>query len=132
MNHTASALVTRPNATLMQLLWLDAFTCVLTGLVLVSAASPLAGMTDLPAGLLFHAGLLLFPCAALMVAAVRFMAKPLLWAIIAGNFAWAAASVYIAFAFDPALPGFVLVLVQAAIVAGLGLLELRAARAERA
>ena len=123
----AAAIATR-GFTLKQLLVVDAVTCLVTGLVFVLATTTLAGLLGYPATLLFYAGLVLFPCAGLMIVASRNLAKPLVWLVIIGNFAWAAASVVVAFALAPTAIGFVFTLAQAAVVALLGYLEMRAAR----
>lgn len=112
--------------TLKQLLAIDALTCLVTGALFVTATAPLAAILELPPTLLLYAGVALFPCAALMMAAKSTLAKPLVWFVILGNFAWAIASVAVAFALTPTQLGFVFTLVQAALVAGLGVLELRA------
>lgn len=112
--------------TLKQLLVVDAVTCLVTGVVLTAASASLAALLGLPQSLLFHAGVALFPCAALMTAAARTLAKPLVWFVIFGNFAWAAASVVVAFALEPTAFGMVFVLAQAAVVAALGVMEWRA------
>lgn len=122
-----AAIATR-GFTLKQLLVADALTCLVTGLAFVLATAPLAALLGLPAALLFYAGLVLFPCAGLMLVASRNQAKPLIWLVVIGNFAWAAASVVLAFALEPTAIGFAFTLVQAAAVALLGYLEVRAAR----
>jgi hypothetical protein len=118
----------RPVAGLGLKPWLvvDAATCLLTGLVLVVAQAPLATLFGLPVSLLFYAGVLLFPCGALMLVAARTLARPLVWMVIVGNFAWVAASLVVAFALEPTALGLVFTLGQAAVVAMLGWMELRA------
>jgi len=111
---------------LKPLLIVDALTCLVTGIALVAAAHPLAGLLGLPDPLLFYAGVILFPCAALMLLAARTLAKPLVWMVILGNFAWGLASLAIAFFFEPTAFGHVFVLAQAALVTALGVLEWRA------
>jgi hypothetical protein len=111
---------------LRQWLLVDAITCLLAGSLLASAPGFLAPAFGLPEGLLRYAGLVLFPCAALMFTAARTEAKALVWTVILGNFAWAGASVIVAFAFEPTILGLVFTLAQAAVVALLGFLELRA------
>ena len=113
---------------LRQLLVVDALTCLVTGALLTSAAGFLAGLLGLPEVLLSVAGLALFPCAALMFIAARALSKPLVWLVILGNFAWALASVVVAFALDPTAVGLVFTLAQAAVVALLGILEWRGLR----
>jgi glucose uptake protein GlcU len=112
--------------TLKQLLVVDALTCVVTGLLFVIAAAPLAGLLGLPQNLLFYAGLVLFPCAALMTLAARTQSPALVWLVILGNLAWAVGSVVVVFAFEPTALGTALTLGQAAVVALLGILEWRA------
>ena len=111
---------------LKQLLVVDALTCLVTGILLVAAAAPLAGLLGLPQNLLFSAGVVLFPCAGLMVMAARSLSAPLVWLVILGNIGWAVASVVVAFAFEPTAFGLVFVLAQAAVVAALGVMEWRA------
>lgn len=111
---------------LRQLLVFDALTCLVTGVALVLATGFLATWFGLPDTLLRYAGLILFPCAALMLVAARSLAKPLVWTVVAGNIAWAAASVIVALALEPTTIGFLFTLAQAAVVAVLGVLEWRA------
>ena len=115
--------------TLKQLLGFDALTCLAFGLALMAAPKPLAELLGVPATLLFYAGMALLPCAVLMSLASRTLAKPLVWIVVFGNFAWAAASVAVAFMFDTTALGMVFVLAQALLVAALGALEARATRA---
>jgi hypothetical protein len=111
---------------LRQLLNVDAVTCLVTGIAFTTATGMLSTFLGLPAGLLFYAGLVLFPCAALMLIAARKPAKPLVWVVILGNFAWAIASIVVAFMFEPTTLGLAFTLAQAVLVAGLGALEWRA------
>jgi hypothetical protein len=62
-----------------------------------------------------------------MFLAMRTLAKPLVWLVIIGNFAWALGSIAVAFAFETTAFGLVFVLGQAVLVAVLGVLEMRAA-----
>src|SRR5688572_29267648 len=101
--------------TLKQLLVVDALTCLVTGIAFVAAAAPLAKLLGLPSALVFYAGVLLFPCAALMACAARNPAKPLVWAVILGNFAWAVASAVVAFEFDTTAFGVVFIFAQAVL-----------------
>jgi hypothetical protein len=114
---------------LPQVLRVDAFTCAAMGLLLVAAATPLSGWLGLPEPLLFWAGVVLFPCALLMLlAARRPRFGPLVGLIVLGNFAWVAASAVVAAVFSPTTLGLVFVLVQAAVVAVLAWLEWRGLR----
>jgi hypothetical protein len=112
--------------TLKSLLVIDALTCLVTGVLLVAASGALATLLGLPQDLLFYAGVALFPCAALMMLAARTRSTPLVQLVIFGNLAWAAASVWVAMAFEPTAPGMLFVLAQAVVVAALGVLEWRA------
>ena len=113
---------------LKQLLGFDALTCLAFGALLIAMSAPLAALLGLPAALLFYAGVALLPCAAVMWLAARTLAKPLVWVVVIGNFAWAAASVVVAFALPTTSLGLAFVLAQAALVAILGVMEARAAR----
>lgn len=114
--------------TLRRWLLIDAFTCLVAGLAFVLATSTLAALLGLPSALLSYAGLALFPCAVLMVLTARTLAKPLVWTVVAGNFAWAIGSIVVAFALEPTAIGFAFIVAQALVVAALGWLEGRAAR----
>lgn len=113
---------------LKTLLGFDAGTCAGFGALLVAASGSLSGLLGLPAALLFYAGLALLPCAALMFVAMRTLNKALVWVVIVGNFAWVAASLAVAIALAPSALGMGFLLAQAAFVAVLGWLEMRAAR----
>ena len=113
---------------LRRILGLDAATCFLMGALLVAATSPLSTVLGLPQDLLFWAGVLLFPCAALMGGAAM-MRRPLpllVWIVILGNAAWVMASVAVAMVFEPPWIGVVFVIVQATVVLLLLILERRA------
>ena len=112
--------------TLKQILNFDAATCIAFGLLLVVAAAPLSGFLGLPQSLLFYAGVVLFPSAALMLIAARKLSAPLVGLVIAGNAAWVVASVIVAFALEPTGFGVAFVLAQAAAVLVLLILEWKA------
>lgn len=113
---------------LRTVLRVDAATCLAMGVLLVAAAAPLGAMLALPEPLLFWAGLLLFPCAALMAgaAAMQPPAPWLVWAVILGNAAWVLASIGVLMLLAPNGLGITFVLAQAAVVAALAVLEHRA------
>ncbi|MDF2233892.1 hypothetical protein P2H44_15130 [Albimonas sp. CAU 1670] len=113
---------------LRTLLRLDALIGALCGLVLSLGAGPLGAALDLPPGLLFWAGLLLFPCAGLMLLAAgrRAPSRPLARLVVVGNWAWAAASLGVLALTSPNAAGAALVLAQAAVVAGFAWTEGRA------
>lgn len=105
---------------LRRLLVLDGVTCIAMGLVLILAAEPLAKLFALPHNLLFYAGLLLFPCAALMLAIAgrTHPPKAMVWVVIAGNALWVMASLVAGLIlFAPSAMGLAFVLLQAAVVA---------------
>jgi hypothetical protein len=106
---------------LRRTLAVDAATCVAMGALLVAFQAPLAGLLGLPAALLFYAGLALFPCAALMLAAHR--SRALAWLVVAGNAAWVAASVAVLLVASPTALGYAFVIAQALAVAVLAWLE---------
>jgi len=115
---------------LRAVLAIDAGTCLAMGLLLVAAAAPLAGLLGLPEPLLFWAGMLLFPCAALMAgtAAMRPPPAALAWLVIAGNAAWVLASVGVLLVTAPNFLGTAFVLAQAAVVLVLLVVERRGLR----
>lgn len=81
-------------SSLRSILLIDAATCAVMG-VLLTAGSGVAGpVMQLPAALLFYAGLSLFPVAVFMtIAALRDPVHPTAaWLIISGNVLWVAAS----------------------------------------
>ncbi|MCC5812860.1 MAG: hypothetical protein JJU06_21060 [Ectothiorhodospiraceae bacterium] len=114
-------------AHLRSLLMLDAATCLVMGIVLVAGAAVIANLTAIPSVLLFYAGLILFPSAALMAfTATRAISSSLaVWLIIGGNGLWALASLALMFGnwITPNLLGHLLIGSQALIVAVLTGLE---------
>lgn len=120
---------------LPRLLLVDAAASGATALLLVAAADLLAPALQLPAGLLRGAGVVLLPFVALVFGLSR-QAAPApaaVAAVVAVNFAWVAASVWVAFggSWQPSLAGIAFVLAQALAVlafADLGWIGLRARR----
>lgn len=115
---------------LRNLLVVDALTCAVMGMLLLVAGGLLAGPLGLPADLLFYAGLLLLPIAALMalVALPARTSSPGAVIVIAGNWLWVAASIalpVLGFVAPTAL-GLAFLVVQAAAVAILAILEQKA------
>ena len=101
---------------------------VLMGIALIALADAMSAWLGLPIALLRWAGVLLLPCAALMLIAGRYTSAPrvLVLLIVAGNLAWVAASAYVAVAIADITPfGQIFVIVQALIVLGLAVLEWR-------
>lgn len=112
---------------LRRVLWLDAATCVATGALMSFGSTPLAGLTNLPAGLLFYAGLSLFPVAAFIVFVASRAAIPAagVWMVVIGNAAWSLTSLALLTdqRVSPNALGIAFVLIQAAAVALLAELE---------
>jgi hypothetical protein len=113
------------NTALQNVLLLDAATCVAAGALMTFASSFVADLTAIPAPLLFWAGLILFPVAALMAYAGLQASPPrsLVWLIILGNVGWVAASLAVFAVIAPNALGYVFIVAQAAVVAVLALLE---------
>jgi len=112
---------------LRRLLLADAATCSVMGLALALTAAPLSSLTGLPPTLLTYAGLSLLPIAALMLLiALRPALQPAgAWLVIAGNVAWAIASLALLLSgwVAPTTLGVAFVVVQALAVAVLAKLE---------
>lgn len=126
MSAVQSHLATNPTHLLVRVLQFDALTCLAMGLPLVLAKAALAPLLGLPPTLLLVAGLLLFPCAALMWLTGRSArpAIPLVWVIVLGNVAWVLASLLVAFAWlTPTALGQIFLVAQALAVLGLAALE---------
>lgn len=111
--------------TLARILMLDAATCGLMGLLLVLAAGPVAGLTAIPAALLFYAGALLIPIALYMVVVARIGTANALavWLVILGNVGWVVASLGLFAVVAPNGIGVAFILAQALVVAALAWLE---------
>lgn len=125
------ALATRPARfiSLRRVLLADALTCFLFGLLLAVAAGAMAELIGLPRSLLFYAGLVLFPCAALMAIAAMTLNRHLVRVVIAGNVAWVAASVAVLVLYEVTGLGAAFVLGQAVAVTVLAFLEWRSGSA---
>jgi hypothetical protein len=96
------------------------------GALLVAAAGPLAGLTDLPVPLLREAGIVLFPFALFVLWAAR---RGVGWPVqlVAGfNLAWVAASFAVIAWTQPNTLGIAFVAVQALAVAGIAVVQLYA------
>ncbi|MFY0735321.1 MULTISPECIES: hypothetical protein [Aurantimonas] len=118
--------------TLRTLLTLDAVTCTVMGGLLLAASGPIASVTQIPAGFLSGAGMLLLPIAAFMVAVARLRPIPG-WAahmVVLGNALWVVASVALPVSgvLAPNLPGWICLLAQAGVVALLAVLEFETAQ----
>ncbi len=120
-----SITATRPNTALQNVLLLDAATCVAAGTLMAFGSNFVASLTGIPTSLLFWAGSVLFPIAALMVYAGLQVPppRPLVWLIILGNIGWVAASLALLAFIAPNALGYAFIAAQAAAVAVLALLE---------
>ena len=114
------------NNLLRPVMLFDAATCLAMGTLLVAAAGPIAGLTDLPVALLREAGILLFPFALFVLWAARQGGG---WPVqfVAGlNLAWVAASFGAIAWVQPNMLGTAFVVVQALAVAGIAALQFHA------
>lgn len=114
---------------LRTLLAVDAATCALMGSALLAAPQALGGVLGLPPAFVGWAGVLLFPCALLMLVAALPRSTPpaLAWLVVIGNAAWVLASLAVAtIVFTPTALGVAFVLAQALAVALIAALEYRA------
>ncbi len=122
----------RSGSPLRRMLALDGIACLFMGLLLVLGADYLSKQFVLPVSLLVYAGILLFPCAALMfvIAGRPWPPAALVWIVIAGNALWVLASLLVALVlFEPSVLGLSFVLMQAALVVILLVYEVRGLRA---
>ncbi|WP_199560259.1 hypothetical protein [Sphingomonas psychrotolerans] len=104
----------------------DAATCLAMGALLVAAAGPIAGLTDLPVPLLREAGIVLFPFALFVLWAARQGGG---WpvALVAGlNVAWVAASFGAIALVQPNALGIAFVAGQALAVGAIAALQFHA------
>ena len=116
--------------TLPRMLAIDGATCVLMGAFLVWAAGPLATALALSVDLLSSAGLALFPCAVVMFAGARCAGwtATIARVTIALNLGWIVGSVLVVALSSPNALGIAFVLVQAAAVLVITLLEIGSLR----
>jgi hypothetical protein len=106
---------------LQSILALDAATCAVMGVLLLSASGFVSSITLIPAPLLFWAGFLLLPVAAFMAFFARTSIVPA-WAvqmIVLGNVLWVLGSVALPALglIAPNVFGWIFILAQAAVVA---------------
>lgn len=125
-------MLTKSNSlSLRKILLLDAGTCAAMGLLLIVASAFIAGVTAIPARLLVYAGVMLVPIAVFMGAvALRPFSSIAVWAVIAGNLMWVAASFWLLLGgfILPNLLGIIFISAQAMAVAALAFLEYVALR----
>jgi hypothetical protein len=99
----------------------DAVATAATGVLLLSASEALQSWLNLPAPLLFYAGIALLPYAAFVLFLARQpqVARAAVWAVVLCNAAWAIDSVLLLTTgwVTPTTLGYVFVIGQAAVVA---------------
>lgn len=112
---------------LRRVLIADAFTCVVTGLLMLLGAGFLEPLLGLPATLLQNAGLALLPIAGFIayVATRPQLSRRLVWLVIAGNAIWVADSIVLLMSgwVAPTALGQAFIVVQAVAVAVFAELE---------
>lgn len=112
---------------LRNVLLVDAASCLATGALQVAFTRSLAGLTNLPAPLLLATGwfLLAYAAVATLAATREPIPRELVWAFVAGNFAWAAgcAALLVAQPVAPSLTGQGWILAQAVTVVVLAELQ---------
>jgi hypothetical protein len=112
---------------LRRALMLDAVASGATGLLVIAGAGLLEGLLGLPAALLRGAGLVLVPYVAFVIwtGSREAISRPAVWAIIAANVLWAAASGLLLLSgwVAPTGLGYAFVIGQAVVVALLGELQ---------
>ena len=115
------------NPFLRQVLFIDAAVSGAAGLLMAAGAPILSPLLGLPAGLLFWAGLALFPFVALLIAVARRgqASRLMLIDVIAINTLWVAASfgLLVSGAVAPTILGYAFVIAQALAVALLAWLQ---------
>lgn len=119
--------MTQSTTDLRFVLAIDCFTCLAAGLLMLLGADRLAPLFGLPAPLLGWAGAALLPVAALFgwMSKRRATNRALLAVAVGGNTLWVGGSLVVAIALSPTPVGLVFLLLQAAAVALLALLEAR-------
>jgi hypothetical protein len=116
----------RPTTFLRRVLAIDAVTCAAAGLLMTCAAGALEQPLHLPADLLFYAGVVLVPFAALLVflATRETLPRAAVWAVILGNAGWVLVSLLVLTTpLRPTPLGYGFVIAQAAATALLAELE---------
>jgi hypothetical protein len=112
---------------LRRALMLDAVASGGAGLLMIAGAGLLEGLLGLPAALLRGAGLVLVPYVAFVIwtGSRETISRPAVWAIIAANVLWAAASglLLVSGWVAPTGLGYAFVIGQALVVAVLGELQ---------
>jgi hypothetical protein len=120
-------MTTRPSPFLRNVLILDAVATGATGLLLTFFSTFLNGLLQVPGTLLFYAGLILLPYAALVgwLATRDALPRWSVWAVIVTNALWALDSVLLAMSgwVEPNALGYAFIMMQALVVAGFAELQ---------
>lgn len=118
----------QPQRLLRSVLFVDALTCLGCGTLTLAAAGSLAELTRIPLGILTPAGTALLPIAAFLalVGAAGTRSAAAVGAVVAGNLAWCAASLWLMTVVAMTGWGYAFVAAQALVVLGLSVIELRA------
>ncbi len=110
----------------------DAVASGATGLLMAALATTLAGLLDVPAALLFWAGVVLLPYTALLVFLATRDQLPhwTVWVVIVSNVLWAVDCVVLTMSgrIEPNALGTAFILVQALVVGGFAELQFVALR----
>ena len=118
---------------LKKVLYLDAAMSGAAGVLMVAGSAVLAPLLEIPAGLLFWAGLALAPFVALLVFTARSaeISRLMLFDIVLVNALWVVASFAIMLAgfIEPNVFGIAFISIQALAVAGLTALQVAGLRA---
>ena len=118
---TITAATNNPPVLLRRALLADAGISGGTGALLAAGADPLSGLLGLPSGLLFWAGIVLLPFAAILVyLGTRARVSPAAaWIVVGGNVFWALASLALLATgwVAPTMLGYAFTIFQALVVA---------------
>ena len=118
---TTAAATTNPPVLLRRALLADAGISGGTGALLAAGAGPLSGLLGLPPGLLFWAGIVLLPFAAILVylGTRARVSRQAAWIVVGGNVFWALASLALLATgwVAPTMLGYAFTIFQALVVA---------------
>jgi hypothetical protein len=123
---SSPSLLSSPNF-LRNVLRLDALSCLACGLLQVAFPAAMAELLRLPEALLAYTGefLLAYAAGVAVISTLKPVPRPLVWALVAGNLAWAAGCVLllVSGAVSPSMLGVAYVALQALTVAVLAELQ---------
>ena len=118
---TITAATNNPPVLLRRALLADAGISGGTGALLAAGAGPLSGLLGLPSGLLFWAGIVLLPFAAILVylGTRARVSRQAAWIVVGGNVFWALASLALLATgwVAPTMLGYAFTIFQALVVA---------------